>query len=107
MADERKGIAGALSEQLKGVTRGTIESLALKMGVLPSERAWVAVDIGASLAGISLKATVEFFRAAPEVARLLDNDDVRAFNGYLDEARQQGQRVPKSVVMAPGEVLKI
>ena len=79
MADERKGIAGALSEQLKGVTRGTIESLALKMGVLPSERAWVAVDIGASLAGISLKATVEFFRAAPEVARLLDNDDVRAW----------------------------
>ena len=28
-------------------------------------------------------------------------------NGYLDKARQQGQRVPKSVVMAPGEVLKI
>jgi L-ascorbate metabolism protein UlaG (beta-lactamase superfamily) len=36
-----------------------------------------------------------------------DNDDVRAFNSYLDEARRQGQRVPKSVVMAPGESLTI
>ncbi|MEP7271392.1 MAG: VWA domain-containing protein [Acidobacteriota bacterium] len=79
MADERKGIAGALSDQLKGATRGTIESLAIKMGVLPSERAWVAVDIGSSLASISLKVTIEFFKAAPEVARLLENGDVRAW----------------------------
>lgn len=79
MADERKGIGGALSDQLKGATRGTIEALAMKMGVLPSERAWVAVDIGASLASISLKVTIEFFKAAPEVARLLENGDVRAW----------------------------
>lgn len=79
MAEEKKGITGALGDQLKGVTRGTIESLAMKMGVMPSERAWVAVDIGASLAGISLKATVEFFKAAPDVARLLDNGDLRAW----------------------------
>jgi hypothetical protein len=79
MADEKKGIAGALSDQLKGATRGTIESLAIKMGVLPSERAWVAIDIGASLASISLKSTVEFFKAAPEVARLLENDALRAW----------------------------
>jgi L-ascorbate metabolism protein UlaG (beta-lactamase superfamily) len=36
-----------------------------------------------------------------------DNEDVRAFNRFLDEARKQGQRVPNSVVMAPGEVLVV
>jgi L-ascorbate metabolism protein UlaG (beta-lactamase superfamily) len=36
-----------------------------------------------------------------------DNDDVRAFNGYLGEAHTKGRRVPKSVVMAPGEVLTV
>ncbi|MCW5967714.1 MAG: VWA domain-containing protein [Blastocatellales bacterium] len=77
MPEEKKGLTGALSDQLKGATRGTIEALAMKMGVLPSERAWVAVDIGASLAAISLKATVDFFKAAPEVARLLENGDLR------------------------------
>jgi nitric oxide reductase NorD protein len=77
MAEDKKGLTGALGDQMKGVTRGTIESLAMKMGVMPSERAWVAVDIGASLAGISLKSTVDFFKAAPEVARLLENGDLR------------------------------
>lgn len=79
MSDEKKGMTGSLGDQRKGATRGTIEALALKMGINPSERAWVAVDIGASLAGISLKTTVDFFKAAPEVARLLENDDVRAW----------------------------
>src|SRR4030095_2498310 len=79
MSDEKKGMTGSLGDQRKGATRGTIEALALKMGINPSESAWVAVDIGASLAGISIKTTVDFFKAAPEVARLLENDDVRAW----------------------------
>ena len=36
-----------------------------------------------------------------------DNEDVRAFNGYLEQARQQGQRVPQSVVLRPGEVMTV
>jgi nitric oxide reductase NorD protein len=79
MGEDKKGITGALSEQLKGATRSTIESLAMRLGVMPSERAWVTVDVGASLASVSLKAAVEFFKAAPEVARQLDNDDLRAW----------------------------
>jgi len=79
MAEEKKGLTGALSEQLKGVTRNTIEALAMRLGVMPSERAWVTVDIGASLASVSLKAAIEFFKAAPEVARLLENGDLRAW----------------------------
>jgi hypothetical protein len=79
MAEDKKGITGALSEHLKGATRNTIEALAQRMGVMPSDRAWVAVDVGASLAGISLKAAIEFFKAAPEVARLLENGDLKAW----------------------------
>lgn len=33
-----------------------------------------------------------------------DCDEVREFNGHLEEARKKGKRVPKSVVMKPGDV---
>jgi hypothetical protein len=79
MSEEKKGLTGALSRHLKGMTRNTVESLAKKFGVMPSDRAWVAVDVGASLASVSLAVTSEFFRAAPEVAQYLDNDDLRAW----------------------------
>jgi L-ascorbate metabolism protein UlaG (beta-lactamase superfamily) len=36
-----------------------------------------------------------------------DNDDVRAFNRYLDEAAARGEQVPQSIVMTPGEVLTV
>lgn len=37
----------------------------------------------------------------------LDNEDVREFNRHLEEARQQRQRVPKSVVMKPGDIYTV
>ncbi len=79
MGQEKKGITGALSSQLKGITRSTIESLAMKMGLMPSDRAWMTIDIGSSLASVSLKVTVDFFKAAPDVAYYLGNDDLRAW----------------------------
>ncbi len=36
-----------------------------------------------------------------------DNDDVREFNRYLDEARACGERVPVSHVLAPGDVIMV
>jgi L-ascorbate metabolism protein UlaG (beta-lactamase superfamily) len=36
-----------------------------------------------------------------------DNDDVRAFNRYLDEARARGERVPESLVLAPGDTITV
>ena len=62
MSEEKKGGTGAPGDQLKGATRGTIEALAMTMGINPSERAWVAVDIGVSLAGISFKTTRDFLQ---------------------------------------------
>jgi L-ascorbate metabolism protein UlaG (beta-lactamase superfamily) len=36
-----------------------------------------------------------------------DCDDVREFHRYLDKAREQGQQVPESVVLRPGEVFSV
>ncbi|MFN0119434.1 MAG: nitric oxide reductase activation protein NorD [Blastocatellia bacterium] len=79
MADEKKGITGALSRHLKGVTRSTVESLAKRFGVLPSDHAWAVIDVGASMAGVSLNVTNEFFKVSPEVAKYLGQDDLRAW----------------------------
>jgi nitric oxide reductase NorD protein len=76
MSEERKGLTGSL---LKAVTRNTVESLAMKMGLKPNERGWVTVDIGASLVSVSPKVAMDFFKSVPDVAKLLDNGDLRAW----------------------------
>jgi hypothetical protein len=76
MSDERKGLTGSL---LKGLTRNTVEALAMKMGMKPNERGWVAVDIGASLVSVSPKMAKDFFKAVQDVSKLLENGDLRAW----------------------------
>src|SRR5262245_40506930 len=76
MSDERKGLTGSL---LRGLTRNTVESLAMKMGLKPNERGWLTLDIGASLVGVSPKVAMDFFKAVQEVSELVDNDDLRAW----------------------------
>ncbi|HKX26099.1 MAG TPA: VWA domain-containing protein [Blastocatellia bacterium] len=49
------------------------------MGLKPNERGWVTVDVGASLVSVSPKVAVDFFKSVPEVAKLLENDDLRAW----------------------------
>jgi L-ascorbate metabolism protein UlaG (beta-lactamase superfamily) len=36
-----------------------------------------------------------------------DCDEVREFNGLLEDARRKGKRVPKSVVMKPGDIYEL
>lgn len=36
-----------------------------------------------------------------------DCDDVRDFNRHLDEARERGERAPRSIVLQPGEILTV
>ena len=76
MSEERKGLTGSL---LKGLTRSTVETLAMKMGLKPNERGWVTVDIGASLVSVSPKVAMDFFKSVPDVAKLLENGDLRAW----------------------------
>src|SRR5215831_14291773 len=67
----------ALKKHLKGARSSTIESLARRIGILPGERVRIATDIGIALAGASLRASVEFFKVAPEISRLVDTPDMR------------------------------
>jgi hypothetical protein len=76
MSEERKGFTGSL---LRGLTRNTVEALAMKMGLKPNERGWVTVDIGASLMSVSPKVAMDFFKSVPEVAKLVENGDLRAW----------------------------
>src|SRR5262249_15086196 len=76
MSDERKGLTGSL---LRGLTRNTVEALAMKMGLKPNERGWVTLDIGASLISVSPKVAMDFFKSVQEVSQLLGNDDLRAW----------------------------
>ncbi|HZF40951.1 MAG TPA: VWA domain-containing protein [Blastocatellia bacterium] len=76
MSDERKGLTGSL---LRGLTRNTVEALAMKMGLKPNERGWVTLDIGASLVSVSPKVAMDFFKAVQEVSQLLGNEDLRAW----------------------------
>src|SRR5215468_2013744 len=76
MSEERKGLTGSL---LRGLTRNTVEALAMKMGLKPNERGWVTVDIGASLVSVSPKVAMDFFKSVQEVSHLVDRDDLRAW----------------------------
>jgi hypothetical protein len=76
MSDERKGLTGSL---LRGLTRNTVEALAMKMGLKPNERGWVTLDIGASLLSVSPKVAMDFFKSVQEVSHLVDSDDLRAW----------------------------
>jgi hypothetical protein len=70
-------VKDALKKHLKGARSSTIETLERRIGILPNERIRIATDIGVALAGTSLRAAVEFFRATPEISRLLDTQDMR------------------------------
>jgi nitric oxide reductase NorD protein len=68
-----------LKKHLKGATASTIEALARRIGILPGDRVLLTTDIGIALASTSLRAAVEFLKAAPEVAHLVESSDMRVW----------------------------
>ena len=65
---------------VKSVTeRRTIAGLARELGSLPSDAALAALEISASIAAVSLRASIEFLRAAVKVARSLELTELRAW----------------------------
>lgn len=64
---------------MKGLTGKAVEALALKMGIGPTDRGWVTLDIGATLLSLSPAVARDFFKAVPEVARMLESGDLRAW----------------------------
>ena len=73
----------ALRERLRAVRdageRRTIAGLLREAGALPVDTARAALEVGAGLAALSLRAGVDFLRAVPEAARVLDAEELRAW----------------------------
>ncbi|HEX8472652.1 MAG TPA: VWA domain-containing protein [Pyrinomonadaceae bacterium] len=59
--------------------RRTLAGAARVLGKLPGEMARAALEVSAALAGVSLRVGMEFLRALPEAARVLDADELRAW----------------------------
>src|SRR5215212_9564734 len=74
---------GEFRERLRSVKsvteRRTIGGLARELGSLPAEAARAALEMSASIAGVSLRASIEFLRAAPAASRVLETAELRAW----------------------------
>lgn len=65
---------------VKSVTeRRTLAGLARELGRLPVDAARAALETSASIAGVSLRASIEFLRAAPAASRILEVAELRAW----------------------------
>lgn len=72
-------IKNTLQKHLKGVTATTVDTIMAKLQVVPTDQIMPILDITASLAAISLRASVEFLAIVSEVAKLVNNDEIRAW----------------------------
>src|SRR4051812_37385468 len=81
--EERRPLGRELRERLRSVRdageRRTIVGLAREVGKLPADVARAALEVGAGLAALNLRAGVDFLRAVPEAARVLDAEELRAW----------------------------
>ena len=59
--------------------RQTIRELTRDIARLPLDQARVALEAGAALAGVSLRVSLEFLRAAPAAARVLETEELRSW----------------------------
>ncbi len=80
---EEPDLNGQIEEQLRSVKnpqeRSTIAGLLRTAGTLPLEHMRAAIETSAAVAGVSLRASIEFLRAAPEAARVLEPAELRAW----------------------------
>ncbi|MEO8074153.1 MAG: hypothetical protein ABI686_13020, partial [Acidobacteriota bacterium] len=57
----------------------TFTGLARRLGKLPNEKKIAALEMSASLAGVSLRVSREFVEAVPKAAKILEAEDLRAW----------------------------
>ena len=87
---------------VKSVTeRRTLGGLARELGKLPGEAALAALETSASIAGVSLRASMEFLRAAPEAARVLEATELRQW-GEIGRRLAMGDVETASAFFAAG-----
>src|SRR5688572_32969315 len=79
---EAEPLERLLRERLRAVRdvgeRRTIAGLLREAGKLPVDVARAALEAGAGLAALSLRAGVDFLRAVPDAARVPDAEEMRA-----------------------------
>jgi nitric oxide reductase NorD protein len=82
-SDQSETFEGEFQERLRSVKsvteRRTLASLARELGKLPVDVARAALETSASIAGVSLRASIEFLRAAGEASRILEATELRAW----------------------------
>jgi nitric oxide reductase NorD protein len=82
-SEQGEPLERALRERLRSIRsateRRTIAGLAREIRKLPADSARAALEVSAAVAGISLRAGVEFLRAVPAAARVLDAGELRAW----------------------------
>jgi len=59
------------------IPKNTLTGLAARLSRLPSDKRRAALEIAASLAGVSLRVSREFVEAVPKAAKILSADDLR------------------------------
>ena len=81
--EELTPFEGEFRERLRSVKsvteRRTLAGLARELGQLPVDLARASLETSASIAGVSLRASIEFLRAAPRAARVLEAAELRAW----------------------------
>lgn len=72
-----------LSEQVKALKnpaeRRTIARLVREIGKLPLDHARASLEVSAAIAGVSLRASIEFLRAAPGASQVLQPAELRSW----------------------------
>jgi nitric oxide reductase NorD protein len=78
-----QSVAKAFRERLRSVRsvteRRTLAGLARELRRMPGDAALVALETSALVAGVSFRASMEFLRAAPEAAMVLEAEELRAW----------------------------
>jgi nitric oxide reductase NorD protein len=82
-AGEAGTLEKAFRERLRAVKsvteRRTLAGLARELGKLHAEVARAALETSAVIAGVSFRASIEFLRAVPEAARVIEAEELRAW----------------------------
>lgn len=67
------------TEDSQNSSKQTFTGLAKRLSRLPSDKKRVALEMSASIAGVSLRASREFVEAVPKAAKILAAEDLRAW----------------------------
>ena len=59
------------------IPKNTLTGLAARLSRLPGDQRRAALEVAASLAGVSLRVSRDFVEAVPKAAKILSADDLR------------------------------